>query len=122
MNGLHVAASGRVTMAPEQRFTRNGKSMLTFSIVVDHGHTVATEERAAPDPIYLRVTAWEQLAEQLTAGLEKGSLVYIEGKLTHGTWQGQDGTPKCGLNVSAWRVDVHGAIGKRAPQRPAQAS
>src|SRR5438445_688775 len=29
------------------------------------------------------------------------------------------GEPRCGLNVSCWRVDVHGAIGKGALQREA---
>ena len=116
MNGLHCAATGRVTFDPEQRFTNTGKALVTFNIVVDQGHTVATEEKAAPAPIYLRVTAWEP-SEELLEQLRKGAAVYVEGKLTHGTWTAQDGTPRCGLNVSAWRVDVHGAIGKQAPAR-----
>jgi single-strand DNA-binding protein len=116
MNGLHVAATGRVTFDPEQRFTASGKALVTFSIVVDQGHTVATEERAAPSPIYLRVTAWEP-GEELLEQLRKGASVYVEGKLTHGTWTAQDGTPRCGLNLSAWRVEVHGAIGRQAARR-----
>jgi hypothetical protein len=105
MNGLHWV-TGRVTFDPEQRFTNTGKALVTFSIVVDQGHTVATEERAAPPPIYLRVTAWEP-SEELLEQLRKGASVYVEAS-----------TSRCGLNVSAWRVDVHGAIGKGAP-RPA---
>jgi single-strand DNA-binding protein len=116
MNGLQCAATGRVTFDPEQRFTSTGKALVTFSMVVDQGHTVATEERAAPAPIYLKVTAWEP-SDELLAQLRKGASVYVEGKLTHGTWTAADGTPRCGLNVSAWRVDVHGAIGKRASVR-----
>jgi single-stranded DNA-binding protein len=116
VNGLHCAATGRVTFEPEQRFTSTGMALVTFSIVGDQGHTVATEAKAAPPPIYLRVTAWEP-SEELLDQLQKGASVYVEGKLTRGTWTGQDSAPRCGLNLSAWRVDVHGAIGKRAPQR-----
>ncbi len=72
--------------------------------------------RSAPPPIYLRVTAWEP-TEELLEQLRKGASVYVEGKLTPGQWTAADGSPRCGLNLSAWRVDVHGAIGKRAPKR-----
>jgi len=30
-------------------------------------------------------------------------------------WTGKDGEPRCGLSLSAWRCDVHGAIGQSAP-------
>jgi single-stranded DNA-binding protein len=113
MNGIATACTGRVSFDPEERFTANGKALVTFSIVVDQGHTVGTEARAAPAPIYLKVTAWEPSAE-LLAQLRKGASVYVEGKLTHGTWQGKDGEARCGLSISVWRVDVHGAIGKAA--------
>jgi len=114
MNGLTTAFTGRVTGDPEQRFTATGKAMLKFSAVVDQSFT-ATEQRAAPEPIYVRVTAWEP-SEELLGQLRKGSLIYCEGRLTHDAWQAKDGASKCGLGVSAWRVDVHG-VGQRAPRR-----
>jgi single-stranded DNA-binding protein len=104
---------------PERRFTTTSKAPVTFNTVVDPGHTVATEERAAPPPIYLRVTAWEP-SEDLLEQLRKGASVYVEDKLTHGTWQGQDFTPRYGLNVWCWTVDIYGAIGKSAPWRDAR--
>src|SRR4051794_37120872 len=120
VNGLHAAATGRISSDPEQRFTGSGKALVNFSMVVDQRHTVAIEERAAPPPIYPPVTTWEP-SEELLTQLGKGASVYCEGKLTHGTWQAQDGTRRCGLNLSAWRVDVHGAIGKTAPRRAVEA-
>ena len=32
-------------------------------------------------------------------------------------WTAKDGTPRAGLSVSAWRVDIHGQLGKSAPKR-----
>jgi single-stranded DNA-binding protein len=49
------------------------------------------------------------VSDELLAELRKGASLYVEGKVTHGIWQAQDGTPRCRLNLSAWRVDVHGA-------------
>ena len=116
MNGLHVAATGRLGQDPEQKYTGGGKLMLSFSIAVDQSYG-ATEDRPAPETLWLRVTCWEALAETLAEQLHKGSLVYVEGKLKHDKWQGNDGTPRCGLSVSAWRVDVHAQLGKSAPKR-----
>jgi single-strand DNA-binding protein len=120
MNGLHIACTGRLGGDPEQRFTNTGKAMLVFTVAVDE-NTQATEERTAPETLWLRCTAWDELATTLGATLHKGSAVYVEGRLRHGKWQGQDGSPRCGLNVSCWRVEVHGAIGKTAPKREAVA-
>jgi hypothetical protein len=61
-NGAHYArdALGRITTAPAQKDIPSGKALVSFSMVVDGGHTVVTEERAAP-PVYLKGTAWECL-------------------------------------------------------------
>jgi single-strand DNA-binding protein len=121
MNGLHIAACGRVTFDPESKYTQGGKALLVFSMVVDQGYT-ATEGRAAPEPLYLRVTAWEDTATALVDALKKGSSVYVEGKLKHDRWEGKDGEPKCGLSVAAWRVDLHGQLGKQRPPREESAA
>jgi len=116
MNGVHIACTGRLGGDPEQKYLASGTAMLSFSVAVDE-HTKATEERAAPDTTWLRCTVWEARAEELAAVLKKGSQVYVEGKLRHGQWVGQDGQPRCGLNVSAWTVQPLGHIGKQAPKR-----
>jgi single-stranded DNA-binding protein len=116
MNGVHVAATGRVITEPEQRFTGNGKALVQFTMLVDQGATVATENRPAPAPTFLRVTAWEP-SDELLAGLRKGANLYAEGKLSHSQWTANDGSLRCGLNLSAWRVDVHAQLGKGAPSR-----
>ena len=116
MNGIHMAATGRVTFEPELKYTQGGKALLVFSMVVDQGYA-ATEGRAAPDPPYLRVTAWDDVAAALADTLKKGGGVYVEGRLKHDKWEGKAGDPKCGLSVSAWRVDLHAQIGKQRPSR-----
>jgi single-strand DNA-binding protein len=118
MNGLHIACTGRLGGDPEQRYTGMGLPMLTFSMAVDE-NTTATEDRPAPETLWLRVTCWDQLADSLAEVLQRGMPVYVEGRLRHEKWQGNDGQPRCGLKVSAWRVEVHGQIGKNAPRREA---
>jgi hypothetical protein len=45
-----------------------------------------------------------------------------EGKLTVSHWTDKEGTEKTGLNVSAWKCEPMGQIGKKAPQRPTPAA
>lgn len=116
MNSIATAFTGRLGQDPESRYSAGGKAMLSFSVAVDQSY-VATDDKPPPETTWVRVTCWEELAETLGAQLHKGSAVYCEGRLTHGKWQTREGEPRCGLNVSAWRVEVHGQLGKAAPKR-----
>jgi hypothetical protein len=65
--------------------------------------------KSAGIPQHAPVLRWT--AGQSVGSLRKGSLAYYEGSLEQATRQTQEGEARCGLNVSAWRVDVHGGIG-----------
>ena len=86
MNGLYIACTGRLGGDPETKYTSTGKRQLVFSVAVDES-TTATEDRDPDATLWLRCTAWEQLAEQLADQLAKGQAVYLEGRLRHGRWQ-----------------------------------
>jgi single-strand DNA-binding protein len=47
------------------------------------------------------VVAWRWLAERAEKQLTKGSLVFIEGKLTHRKWQDKDGNERYNTEVVA---------------------
>jgi single-strand DNA-binding protein len=116
VNGIQAALSGKVVSDPEQRYTQKGTAMLQLSVAVD-------EDRRRPDvpTTWVRATLWEEMAEQMAQRLEKGDDVYLEGRLTLGRWQGQDGGDRCGLNLSVTRCDVMGAIGRSSTRAaPAQ--
>ena len=40
------------------------------------------------------VVLWRNLAERAQQYLRKGSMVYLDGKLTHRKWQDKDGNPR----------------------------
>jgi single-strand DNA-binding protein len=121
MNGIACAFTGRLGGDPEWRYSQEGKPRLSFSVAVDHNYT-ATEDRPAPETTWVRVTVWDDLVITLGEQLHKGSAVYVEGKLRLDRWE-KDGEPRAGLSVSAWRCEVHGALGKSAPKRePAPAA
>jgi single-strand DNA-binding protein len=116
VNGLTVACTGRLGGDPEVKYTSSGKQQLVFSVAVDQ-NTAATEDRAAPETTWLRCTLWEEQAAALADVLVRGTQVYIEGRLRHDRWESREGGARCGLSVSAWKVEPLGLIGKNAPRR-----
>jgi len=113
MNGLHCAFTGRLGTEPEQKYTRNGKATLTFSVAVDQTAHQTEERPEAPETQWLRVTAWEEQATALADTLHKGGAVYVEGRLKLDRWQATDGQQRSGLSLSAWTVQPMG-VGRKS--------
>jgi single-strand DNA-binding protein len=114
VNGIIACAIGRLGQDAELRYLQNGTALLTCSLAVQ-------DDRAAEGtpPQWLKVAVFGERAEALgeAAALTKGSEVYVEGRLKLSTWTGPNGEPRSGLELQARRVDVLGAIGRRAPRR-----
>lgn len=75
-----VQLIGRLGNKPEIRFTPTGKKVCRFSLAVNEEWTVANgEPRKRTD--WLQVEAWSGVAEAIVKYLDKGRLVFVEGKI-----------------------------------------
>ena len=70
---------GRLGQDPETRYTQSGKAVATF--------TIAVQERKDSPVEWVRIVAWERLAEICQEYLTKGSLVYISGRMQTRKWE-----------------------------------
>jgi single-stranded DNA-binding protein len=114
MDGLHCAFIGRVVgQGADLRYTSNGTPLVNATLLVQDSKAGDGEGQ------FVRVGHFGDDAEQLVDQLTKGVECYSEGKLKLNTWQTSDGTPRSGLNVTAWKLEVIGQIGRRAA-RPAR--
>jgi single-strand DNA-binding protein len=113
VNGIHAALVGRCGQDAEARYTQQGTPLLVVSIA-------AQDSKAEPGAAaeWVKVSYFGQDAEALAERLTKGSEAYAEGRIRLAQWQGRDGQSHYGLNMTAWKLEVLGAIGKRA-QKPA---
>jgi single-strand DNA-binding protein len=112
MDGLHCAFIGRVGNDAELRFTASGTPLVNVSVLVQ-------DSKAATDAgQWVRVGHFGDDVEDLVPQLTKGIDVYVEGRLKLNTWQAGDGTPRSGLNVTAWRLEPIGQIGRRRAVAP----
>ncbi len=95
-----VMLLGNVGKDPEMRFTANGSAVTTFSVATNRN-------RRRPDGEWERETDWfdvvtfNQLAERCSQNLQKGSRVYVEGRLQIRSWEGQDGQRRYRTEVVA---------------------
>jgi len=75
-----VEIIGRLGKDPETRFTPKGSKVCAFSVAVDrHWRSAEGETRRETD--WFNVEAWGRLGEICQEYLQKGRLVYIEGRL-----------------------------------------
>ena len=91
---------GRTTAAPQMRYTQTGKPVCSFTLAVNR------TKKASSDPTqqnvdFINIVAWQNLAEICGKYLEKGKLIYIEGRLQIRSYTAQDGSKRTVAEVIA---------------------
>ena len=90
-----VILFGRLAGDPELRFTPSGAGVTSFTIAVDGDYNKDTKKR---DTEFVKCVAWNRkefkLAEYIANDLQKGNVLYVEGKLKTRNYEAKDGTGK----------------------------
>ena len=103
---------GNLGRDPELRYTPQGTAVCNFSMAT-------TEKRRDKSGEYqdvttwFRVTVWDKKAEVAAKYLQKGSQVYIEGRLKLDEWTDRDGNTRTTLDVTATDMQFVGGAGQR---------
>jgi len=84
---------GNLTRDPEMRYTPQGTAVCTFGLATNRQWTTESGEKKE-DAEFHNLVAWNKLAEICAQLLKKGRKVFVEGRLSTRSWQGQDGTQK----------------------------
>ncbi len=84
---------GRLGKDPEGKFTPNGTPITTFSLAVNRSWTTA-DGTAHEEVEWVRVVAWNKLADICREYLVKGTRCYVEGRLQTRSWQDKEGGEK----------------------------
>lgn len=87
-----VNLMGRLTRDPETRSTTSGKNITTFSLAVDRAGSEVTD--------FFDVTAWEKLGDIVAQYTQKGSKVFVSGRLQLDKWE-VDGDKRQKVSVVA---------------------
>jgi single-strand DNA-binding protein len=90
----------------EMRFTPQGKAVASVPLVFNKRKLdKATGEWADAGTVFVRATAWEQLAENCAESLSKGDEVVVSGELSMREYERRDGTGKGqSLELNIWVI------------------
>ena len=90
---------GNLAADPEIRYTQNGDQVMSFRVAVDGGYKKDGEW--VENTLWVRTTVFgDQRIDYLKDVLQNGSLVYVEGRLKPGIYDGQKG-PQLSLDLFA---------------------
>jgi len=98
-----VLLIGRLTRDPELRYTQSGSPVTNFDLAINRYYTDASGERKESTD-FIRVVTWRKQAENCSQYLNKGSLVFVEGRIGTRSWEGQDGQKRYTTEVTAQMV------------------
>lgn len=85
-----ITLVGRLGAEPEVRTLENGAMVAKFGLATSESYRDKAGEWQEQTEWH-DVVVWRALAERAQEYLKKGSLIYLEGKLTHRKWQDKDG-------------------------------
>jgi single-strand DNA-binding protein len=91
---------GNLTADPEVRQVSSGQTVCTFGVATNRRWTNKNGEKQE-DVEYHNIVAWGKLAEICGQYLQKGSKVYMEGRLQTRDWEGQDGVRRYKTEIVA---------------------
>lgn len=104
-----VTVTGNAGAEPELRFTQSGLAVASFSIAVYEGKD--------KDSSWYDVTCWDQLAENATESIQKGTRVTVVGRLTQDKWETDDGQKRSKVKIIADDVSISLKWATAQPQR-----
>ena len=98
-----VLLIGNLTRPPELRYTPSGTAVADLRLAVNRSYSTQTGERRE-ETCFLTVVVWGKQAESCGEYLDKGSQVFVEGRLQTRDWEGKDGQKRTATEVVAERV------------------
>jgi single-strand DNA-binding protein len=108
-----VTLCGRLSRAPEIKFTTSGKALCRLSVATDDAYTDASGTRQQRTEWH-RVVVWGKQAEAYGQYLAKGRQVLVDGALRTRTYE-QNGTKRSSIEIVADRVEF--LSGGKDPQQ-----
>ncbi len=107
-----VILIGRLGADPEIRYTPSGAEVATFNIATSENWTNKSGEKEERTEWH-RIVAWRNLAKICGEYLNKGRLVYIEGRLRTRSWEDKSGNKRTTTEIEATEMKMLGGGGEQ---------
>lgn len=107
----HIVIMGRLTAAPELRYTQQNTPVASFTLAVDRDFQSGGSEKQTD---FIPCVAWRKTAEFASKYFTKGSMAVVSGRLQLRDWTNKDGNKRRTAEVVAESV-YFGESKKREP-------
>lgn len=105
MNETILTIVGNLTAEPELRQTGSGVAVASFTVAsTPRNFDRQTNEWKDGDALFMRCSAWRDLATNITASLTKGSRVIVTGRLQQRSYQDREGNNRVSLELQVDEV------------------
>ncbi len=106
-----VMLIGRLGQDPEIRYTQDGTPVATLSVATSS--PIKRGDSWEEETEWNRVVAWRRLAEIAGEYMNKGTLVYVEGRLKTRSWEDRDGNKRWTTEIVARDIFMLSGKGER---------
>ncbi|TFE70410.1 single-stranded DNA-binding protein [Methylacidiphilum sp. Yel] len=98
---------GNLTRDPECRYTPKGTPVGDISLAINSSYR-AQDGQVKDEVCFVEVVIWGRQAETCKEYLQKGSLVFVEGRLQMEQWETKEGEKRTRMRVRADRIQFLG--------------
>lgn len=109
---------GRLTKAPEIKYTQSGKAVASFTLAIDRRKGANGEKQAD----FISCVAWEKTAETIGNYCGRGQQIAIEGRIQSRSYDAQDGSKRYVTEVVVQNMYFCGKKGDNAGQSAGSAA
>ena len=101
---------GRLTKAPEIKYTQSGKAVASFTLAVDRRKSANGDSQAD----FISCVAWEKTAETIGSYCGRGQQIAVEGRIQSRIYDAQDGSKRYVTEVVVQSMEFCGKKGDNA--------
>ena len=109
-----IILSGRCTARPELKTTTTGKTFTSFSIAVDRPKT----RDGNKETDFFNLSAWEKTADFITRYFDKGSPIFIVGRVQNRSWTDEQGQKRFVTEIIVNQADFVESKGQAQDNPP----
>ena len=111
---------GRVGRDPEVRYLTNGDAVVNVSVATSERWKDKQTGEVKESTEWHRVNFFGRLAEIANEYVQKGSLIYVEGKIKTRKWTDKDGVEKYSTEIIGETMKLLSSRGDSQPQEQEQ--
>lgn len=125
-----VVVVGNLTRDPELRYTRDGKPVVNVTVAsTPRSYNRTTSKWEDGEAVFIKGSAWDEVAENIAASLSKGSRIVAVGIFKASNYKDREGNDRVGMELQIDEIGpslkYHTAVpekrGKASPKGPAAA-